>query len=306
MKKMQRNKPVRVAAILLVLMFVTAVALTGTLARYTSAATATSQYARVAAWKVDISFDYDGTNEATATWYKLNDAAVQPLLKLLGGTVLTHNLVTTLEHANATPATVWTNAETSNIKQDKYNEEYVDAMDPGIIPDFLFAPGTGGYINFAIRNQSEVPVTLDIDLGDADVSTLPNVIKVGYQSTGPIDATAMADAAGTLFTGSLKDGLPAVTGGGINAGVVQMVGIAWKWDYGTQLIADDIDNCGKDPEDTCTKTAGTFCPIHDGLNVGDFNPTVDAFDTGFGDTAADTPALYAALDGAKIVAVQLD
>lgn len=326
MKKMQRNKPVRIAAILLVLMFITTCALTGTLARYTSTATVASQFARVAAWKVQISFNYNGTNEATADWYNFDDPLVEPQLKLLGGP-LTHNMVTALEHNDAAPNTVWTNAETSNIAQAKYN---LDANTTA--PDFLFAPGTGGYINFAIRNQSEVPVSLAIDFSGADTTTLPNVIKVGYKSTGAITAADMAVS--TIFTGSLSGGLPVVSGGAIPTNTIRTVGIAWKWDYG--VTTDGTAEVPEVPEVPATCACGAdggvshaACPcdneaqcIADGCACHTaavpavpavpavygtaFSTAVDDVDTGFGKLAAAGPALYAALEGAKIVAVQLD
>jgi len=264
--KKQQNKTLRIASVLLVLALITTVALTGTLARYTASATIGSQTVRVAAWDIEINFedpDDDGK------WVPLKDvnAADFLLLGKYGTSVYTHGM-TAADEDNG--AGTWIQPESSQMIKDDYNY--------GTTPDFLVHPGIGGYINFWIRNNSEVPADVTIDLGDATVADELAVIEIlldGSSTAVPMDDTLMSTA---TFTGDLTD-LASATIAPVRIDPADpaestLVTFAWKWNYAT-------------------------------LDGADYDAAVDAADTKLGEDAVDA-AFAAILENAKISVTQVD
>jgi len=290
--KKQQNKTLRIASVLLVLALATTVALTGTLARYTASAAVGSQTVRVAAWDIEISFD-------NSTWVKLKNvnAADFLLLGKYGTSVYTHGL--TAADEDATTAGVWDQLETSQLIKPAYNN--------GITPDFLVHPGIGGYINFWIRNNSEVPADVTIDLGDATVADELDVIKIlldGSATAAPMTGALMSTA---TFTGDLTDlataAIAPVRIAPSATPVPTLVSFAWKWDYAKNDTVP-VPCTETDPDEPCADSDG-LCPTHDGFALGDYDPTIDAADTKLGEDAVAT-AFAAILKDAKISVTQVD
>ena len=312
MKKKQ-NKFLRIATLLLIVAMVTTVALTGTLARYTSAAEVNSQYVRVAAWNVEIRF-WDAVNDDWDDWMKLSEVTDE--LMLLSNDLLTHNLVKADEDPDPATDAKWTYEEDSFTILDAYNDglDDPDADDPldedddlGEEPDFLLFPGVGGFINFQIRNLSEVPVMLDIDTGNAQVDGKLDIIKLAIKTDGEITNALMDND--TIFTGDLDAGFVGVdaNAGAIAAdGVPTTVGIAWKWIYG-ELVTTTSEACAEsDAAKLCKGVEwDEFCPTHGGVVGQVYDKDINDADTALGEDAVLAP-IFAALAGAKVVAYQLD
>ena len=301
--KKQQNKTLRIASVLLVLALVTTVALTGTLARYTAEAIAKSQTVRVAAWDVEINFvDPDDATK----WKPLKSVtpAEFALLGTYGASVYTHGLMQSQEDNKGN---AWEEVENSQLIKPAYNKDVTGTI------DFLVHPGIGGYLNFWVRNNSEVPAAVTIDLGTATVDAKLNVIKLEIGNT-EMDATGMA---GT-FSSDLTQFTTAAGAAGSSVIVnpsatptATLVSIAWKWDFGeTEASGLTSADCGTIETDPCDGVAtGEFCSVHNPDGALKFKAAIDTADTLLGDEAANlavTEAVAAILENAKITVTQVD
>jgi len=270
MKK--NNKFLRIATVLLIVAMVTTVALTGTLARYTSAATVASQSIRVAAWDIEVSADGD-------TWVNIKEAA--GILTLLGDQLKSHNVIKSWEKALAADDDVWEPTELSF----KHDADYGDIS-------FLVFPGVGAWTNIYVKNNSEVPARVSIQ-APATAGAIDAKLDVIQVAIGQ-EFTEMPDDA--AFTGTLANVAAIASSGDIDPGETEKIGIAWKWDY----IGDDTIDC--DGEDCGEANCISCDPSYDAGEAGN-----DAADTVLGEFAATGENKIAGLlAGAKIVVTQID
>lgn len=145
---MRKNKMLRMASALLILVLLTTSVVGGTFAKYVTTADATDT-ARVAKWAIN---------------YKANDDTA---INIVGGDTITFNLFKTVSDDDANAITAGT--DDSNVKDGTGNEK-------------IIAPGTGGKFKMNIENASEVTAKYTIELTDAqaNATTNGNTIPIEY------------------------------------------------------------------------------------------------------------------------------
>jgi hypothetical protein len=219
--KQQRNKTLRTASVLLVIVMILTVALSGTLAKYTAQATAGSQYARVAAFRVIV-----------------NGREIQQW-----GNDLSFNLFETIICHDWAEAVTWENEET-HVVNNSPNQNLADVA--------VIAPGMGAFAKLEVQNLSEVPVkiafgavenedsiarvTENLDNIELVIVTAemddPDLADIFAYAADPVDPT-------DVTAGSLSDLLDdATVAVDLQPGDKEFLYVAWRW------LWNDVPNPG--------------------------------------------------------------
>jgi hypothetical protein len=246
MKKMQRNKATRAASVLMIIAMILTVALSGTLAKYTASATANSQWARVAAFRVLLNgrdiLDYDGTgftldlfSQADILCHNMDGAAGSQWMVLESG------------HAIAPPA--GEGIHVTNI----YQHTGITGA-PGT-PNAIIAPGMGGYANLTLQNLSEVPIHVRLTQGDSTMTlTKPANLRFYASTTAIADNAAYAALTDDQFGNTLGAAFGAVPAVLPANSTATTVSIAWRWIYSNTAGAPAEVDCGPDACGECIES----------------------------------------------------
>lgn len=204
---MKKNRFMRLASILLVLVMITCCAISGTLAKYTKTIDGESDTARVAIFNVHTVVD-----------------ATKPIFQLTGD-ILDEAAIT----ANADYLTADTADEDIWTRMDK------NPADKGGNREKLVAPGTWGKFNPDVVNYSEVTVKVVAQLKELPVTDIPLQIGIydattsgvkwfDLTATGVLDAinAALAALPVTLKAGEKISTQTTVTGNAVPT-------VYWRW-----------------------------------------------------------------------------
>ena len=266
--KKQQNKTLRIASVLLVLALVTTVALTGTLARYTATASADSQWARVAAFRVlvndkDISY-YTGANKLAFglgdllmddarveqcaegnNLYEVLDVTSTPTgAEACGVTGCTDCTALAVGETLGALVVDDTKAWTTAVDADDW-ENAIGGETPAAFTDgFLLTPGEGGSAKLKVQNLSEVPVKVAFaaDSTTSKVTTGMTNLKLLVTDLATHADLQAAEADTSASWASLSDLLSGANIGTTLAPAADTdLVLYWKWDFAADGSQDTWD-----------------------------------------------------------------
>ena len=219
---MKKHNVMRVASAMAVVTLLSTSLISGTLAKYTSSAEG-SDTARVANWTIKA-----GTGSDLAA---ISDANTNSF---------TFDLFNTAVKDTKTPGGSETDVKASTADET------------------IIAPGTWGYVDLNLKNESEVTATYTIKVKPENAGVplqyaIEKVTSTTEAATVPTSITSGATAVGWTADGAELD----ITSTGNTLAVENgsaIYRVYWKWDF------EDSQNASRDVDDTTLGIAGTATP----------------------------------------------
>ena len=214
--RMKKHNMMRVASVLTVVTLLSTSLISGTLAKYTSTATSAGDSAKVATWKI------------------------------LAGTGAALDVISSASNSNSFTFDLF-----NTVKDTKDGTDEKDVKE-GSDNTSIIAPGTWGYVDLKIKNESEVNASYTIQLNPTNVNVpLQYAIK---KSPSEDENYPMNGLTVDWRDGSGENPLKVTSASGEDLTITNKevtYRMYWKWDY---------ERSNKDTEDTDLGVAGTATP----------------------------------------------